>query len=1409
MSTIEFAINNRRFTLDSKTLDPSLCLNEFVRDRAGIGSTKGGCLEGGCGSCAVMLSRYDDDAKKVVTVSINSCLRKVVTLHRCVITTADGLGVPGAPNPLQKRFADLNASQCGFCTPGAIVAVAAHFLNKSDSTMQEVESAMTGNLCRCTGYRPILDAAKSFAKDSDIVDQIKAIDQGTANLPLPPPPEPLGKTVQDKINEFFPAEWMGVADPDTSVKSFEAPGSQSYYRPTEIEQIAAILSSRKGKQTRICGAQLSNGIYKDDLPNAAAVVDVSCVRALTTGFSAVQQQKDDASQLAVRIPAMSTISQTIAFLHDVATTRYDSKTKKDNFSTSVFQVLAGLSRQLQAVANPHVRAVGSIAGNLAMCRFQGFASDVATPLAALGAELEVIDIARNNTAAASRRVPLVDYLKQPAGDADEHTLIVAIHFTLKVKSVLRLVCQRHAIRSVNAHCVLNCAVLLELEAAGTNGGVSHIIRGVKVAFGNAGITDQPFSNAPKVVTNDDLIGKPLEGEAIPEAAATAIGAAAPSMIEGDYKKVHRIRLVKALVYKGFIEAAETVQQQQPLALEVHRPLVKATQTFVRPADLDKEQQGGGDSFGPVGRAIPRKDGIQHACGTANYVSDIVMPGMLHAVFLTSPIPNGTFDVDSQKIDWATKHMIGFTKFVTIATLEKEAPGRYGVLAIPHVLGIMGMPFPGTPLFAHNEAGGIKFTGQPVGVVLSDESYSRAVAIAKWISSNAVTWNHEPKNTIITLDDIKARNGGPEVDLGPFAAGSAKRGEVEFAKYEKNFKAGGDVVKVELVSHMDSQLHWPLETLAAAAHFEGSKLVVRTQTQAPIAMPLLISASLNGRLKAAEIDFQQPRVGGSFGSRLGNITGPTVAVLCDFMGRRPVKLMTSREVDAGMTGGREESETTCVAYVNKNTKVIEASSFSLIKNAGCALDLSFFQTFALKRTFFSSYKTKSLAVDFVLKKSNLPSRGPTRAPGEIEGCYHTEALVDKIAFDLGCHSQDVRSANIFTTGGDAQQTSKSDNNPLEASEGAFTLPALMASLLEKKGWQKRIEETIAFNKSPNAKSKKRGAAVVPFRYFVSPSRGDALVNIYQDGSVLVHTAATEMGQGTMQISQQVAAMALIRALGTKNIRLPHEFVSHGAGNSTHIIPSQGITGGSMGTCSNAAAVINACNKLAASMKACIGEEALSKLDAAAAAGTKEAVASWQKLVQTCEGKRLPLSAVGICTSHESQKEERFAGPDYSIWSVGAAEIELDVPTGEVTLLRLDLEYDAGRSLNPAVDIGQCEGAVVMGIGHMLQERCNIDSKTGRLAAGGNTWEYKLPMPADLPRSFNVSFIANEKFVDGCLGSKATGEPPLCTVPCITSAVRQAIVAAQPSKFVELTVPYTADRVAAALGDTIFCTGQSKK
>nr|CAD7412596.1 unnamed protein product [Timema poppensis] len=239
--------------------------------------TKLGCGEGGCGACTVMVSRYDRGKKQVVHRSVNACLAPVAAMHGLAVTTVEGIGSTRTRlHAVQKRIVESHGSQCGFCTPGIVMSMYTLLRNTGRPTLEDLDTALQGNLCRCTGYRPILEGFRVFTEDWER-RQAAQYSNGSVNgscgmgdkcckvngtvdhedeqlfdksqfVPYDPTQEPI-----------FPPELKMSAQLDLELLIIKGPRS-TWYRPTRLDLLLDLKEKFPDLASRIVGGNSEVGV---------------------------------------------------------------------------------------------------------------------------------------------------------------------------------------------------------------------------------------------------------------------------------------------------------------------------------------------------------------------------------------------------------------------------------------------------------------------------------------------------------------------------------------------------------------------------------------------------------------------------------------------------------------------------------------------------------------------------------------------------------------------------------------------------------------------------------------------------------------------------------------------------------------------------------------------------------------------------------------------------------------------------------------------------------------------------------------------------------------------------------------------------------------------------------------------
>jgi aerobic-type carbon monoxide dehydrogenase small subunit (CoxS/CutS family) len=267
-----FAINGQRFEIPARDVDPNMALVEFIRYHTDFKGTKIGCGEGGCGACTVNVARFDASSGKVLYAPATSCLIPLAAVDGWAITTTEGIGGSQQPkgfHAVQERIAQWNGNQCGFCTPGMVMSTYSALKESQAEGFSlngaDMEFKLDGNLCRCTGYRPILQAVKSLLPEGkEIEDHLTHAEKRV-------------KAYDPRDDPQFPAF---LKSHRANPLRFSANGL-TWLRCTELNHVFTALEQSRGMAgLRFVVANTSKGVYKEDTDRI--LIDVECSRTTTS-----------------------------------------------------------------------------------------------------------------------------------------------------------------------------------------------------------------------------------------------------------------------------------------------------------------------------------------------------------------------------------------------------------------------------------------------------------------------------------------------------------------------------------------------------------------------------------------------------------------------------------------------------------------------------------------------------------------------------------------------------------------------------------------------------------------------------------------------------------------------------------------------------------------------------------------------------------------------------------------------------------------------------------------------------------------------------------------------------------------------------------------------------------------------
>ena len=497
-----------------------------------------------------------------------------------------------------------------------------------------------------------------------------------------------------------------------------------------------------------------------------------------------------------------------------------------------------------------------------------------------------------------------------------------------------------------------------------------------------------------------------------------------------------------------------------------------------------------------------------------------------------------------------------------------------------------------------------------------------------------------------------------------------------------------------------------------------------------------------------------RMGGGFGGKeTRSVQLSSILALAAQKTKRPVRCMLTREEDMVTSGQRHPFLGRWKMGVNKDGK-IQALDLDIFNNGGWSWDLS---AAVCERAMTHSdgcYKIPNMHVRGRICKTNTCSNTAFRGFGGPQGMFIAESYMSEVADRLGMPVEKFREINFYSV---------NDVTHFNQNITDWHVPLMYQQVLKEAEYDARREKIAKFNEEHTWR--KRGLAVIPTKFGISFTalwfnQAGALVHIYHDGSILVAHGGTEMGQGLHTKITMIAAEAL-------KVPMDSIFISETA---TNTVANASATAASASSDLNGYAVFNACaelNERLAPYREKLGPDATMK-----------------DLAHAAYFDRVNLSAQGFYKTPEigytwgENKGKMFF---YFTQGVSAAEVELDTLTGTWTCLRADIKMDVGKSINPAIDYGQIQGAFIQGLGLFTMEE-SLWLRNGPMAGHLFTrgpGAYKIPGFRDIPQTFNVSLLKDVdwKELRTIQRSRGVGEPPLFMGSAVFFAIRDALKSAR--------------------------------
>lgn len=749
----------------------------------------------------------------------------------------------------------------------------------------------------------------------------------------------------------------------------------------------------------------------------------------------------------------------------------------------------------------------------------------------------------------------------------------------------------------------------------------------------------------------------------------------------------------------------------------------------------------------VGRSVKHESADKHVTGEAVYVDDrLEFPNQLHVYARQSDRAHARI----LRID--TSPCYEFPG-VAIAITKDDVPGQLDI----------GPVVAGDPLLAD---GKVEYVGQVVLAVAADSlETARKAAMAAIVEYEDL----EP-----VLDVVEAYRKKHFV----LASHTHRIGD-------SASKLASAPRRLQGTLHIGGQEHFYLETqISSVMPTEDGGMLVYTSTQNPTEVQKLVAEVLGVPMNKIVIDMR--RMGGGFGGKETQAAGPAClcAVIAHLTGR-PTKMRLPRMEDMSMTGKRHPF------YVEydvgfDNDGLLHGIEMDLAGNCGYSPDLS---GSIVDRAMFHSdnaYFLGNATINGHRCKTNTASNTAYRGFGGPQGMVAIEEVMDAVARHLGKDPLEVRKLNYY---GKTERNVTHYHQTVEHN----VIHEMTAELEESAEYAKRRREIIEFNnKSPVLK---KGLAMTPVKFGISftatfLNQAGALIHIYTDGSIHLNHGGTEMGQGlNTKVAQVVAEVFQV---DISRIQI--------TATNTDKVPNTSPTAASSGADLNGMAAKNAAETIKQRLvDFLVREYKVTPEDVEFRNGqvrVRDHFLSFEEMIQKAYFGQVSLSSTGFYRTPKIYYDrDKAAGRPFYYYAYGVAcvEVLVDTLTGEYRMLRGDILHDVGDSLNPAIDIGQVEGAFVQGMGWLTTEELVWNAK-GKLMTCGPA-SYKIPAIADMPIDLRVKLVENRKNPeDTVFHSKAVGEPPFMLGIAAWCALKDAVASLADYKVQpQIDAPATPERV----------------
>ena len=765
--------------------------------------------------------------------------------------------------------------------------------------------------------------------------------------------------------------------------------------------------------------------------------------------------------------------------------------------------------------------------------------------------------------------------------------------------------------------------------------------------------------------------------------------------------------------------------------------------------------------GGVGTPLGHDSARKHVSGEAVYIDDIPEPpGTLHIYVAMSERAHAAVTaLDVSRV--------------------RSAPGVAIVLTARDVPGVNDVsPVAGDdPMFAD---GVVEYWGQCLFAVAAD-----TMADARAAARLAVV-AYEDKATCLTID------AAMKVGLLLEPPLTLARGDAAAA-----IAAAPRILSGRIT--MGGQEHFYLEGHAAlAVPGEDGDVTVYSSTQHPTEIQHKVAHVLGVPSHAVTVETR--RMGGGFGGKesQGNLPA-AVAALVARLTSRPAKCRYGRDDDMTITGKRHDFRIDYRVGFDGEGRIL-GLEVEQAARCGMSADLSLAVADRAMLHADNAYYLPAVRVTSYRCKTHTQSNTAFRGFGGPQGMLGMERVIDEVAHALGLDPLAVRRANFYDhmdARDEARQQSARTLTPYHQTVEDCVIQEIVDELEASSDYQRRRAEIRAWNAA--SPILKRGIALTPVKFGISftntsMNQAGALVHVYADGSIALNHGGTEMGQGLNIKVAQVVAEELQVDVG--RIRI--------TATTTAKVPNTSPTAASSGSDLNGMAARNAAAAIKARLVRFLAERHQAQpgevrfLPNRIRVGEREI--PFAEAVGEAYRARIQLSATGFYATPKIEWDRAAGrGRPFFYFAYGAAvsEVAIDTLTGESRILRADILHDVGRSLNPAIDLGQIEGGYVQGAGWLTTEEL-VWAANGRLMTHAPS-TYKIPVCSDRPIELRMALWEKGRNAEETIyRSKAVGEPPLMLGISVLLALSDAVASVGDGRtYPALDAPATPERILMAV------------